>query len=383
MSINLQNYQQQPQKPATTTSKTSSSSRLMDIFNRDIELTNSFGAKAKQTFYSNLETLLTAGLDIQSALQLVEEGFKKRKQKAILQELREAVVSGSSLSEALAQTTKFTNYEINTIRIGEETGRLTVVLLEMADFFEKSLKYRRQLLGALSYPIFVSGFALSVVYFLLRFLVPMFSGIYGRFDKELPAMTKTIVSMSDWLQAYSYLIFLGLAGIIIGLYTQRSQLWFRKWSAWLLIRLPIFGKIIKSIYLARFCQSMFLLLNSKVPLLRAVELVREMINFHPIEKILEQAEKEIIVGQTLSHTLRQSKFFPNQMLALIAVGEEASQLENMFGKIATQYNQSVDQQTEVIGRLIEPVLIIGLGLIVGFILVAMYMPLFQLSLTVN
>ena len=378
MSINLNQYQVKNKQQKKSNKKKTVT--LMEFMNKDIELTNPFGAKQKQIFYTNLETLLTAGLDIQRALELVEEGYKKKSQKAIINQLKEQVVAGSALSEAMEHLDKFTTYEVNTVRIGEETGRLTIVLKELGDFFEKSLRYRRQLLGALSYPFFVTGFALMVVFFLLRYLVPMFSGIYGRFDKDLPAMTQNIVALSEWLQAYSYLIFLGILGFIGLLYWKRNSHWFKRWSAIFLIKLPIFGSIIKQIYLARYCQAMFLLLNSKVPLLKTVELVRQMIAFYPIEEALTIAEKEIIVGENLSSSLRKFKFFPNQMLALIEVGEEASQLENMFGKLASQYNENIDRQTEVVGRLIEPVLIIGLGLIVGFILVAMYLPLFQLSI---
>jgi type IV pilus assembly protein PilC len=378
MSINLKNYRQE-KKVAKKTNTTS----IADFFNQDIELFNSyFNNKIKQGFYANLETLLTAGLDIQNALTLIEEGQKKKATKAIIVQLREAVVDGLALSKAMESVGRFTNYEVQSVRIGEETGRLNIVLDELADFFEKSLKYKRQLIGALSYPFFISSFALAVVYFLLRYLVPMFSGIYGRFDKELPTITQKIVTISEWLQSYSYLVFLGLLGIIIFLYWKRTTVWFRKWSAKLLLRMPIFGSIIKQIYLARFCQSMFLLLSAKVPLLKAVSLVRQMIAFYPIEQALEQSEQGIVQGELLSTMLRKSNFFPNQLLALLTVGEEASRLEQMFSKLAKQYNEGVDQQTEVVGRLIEPVLIIGLGLLVGIILVAMYMPLFQLSTNV-
>lgn len=384
MAINLKNYKGNTFSKETKSSTSSKkSTSILDFLNQDIELFNSyFNNKIKQSFYSNLETLLTAGLDIQNALSLIEEGQKKKATKAIIHELQQEVVNGQALSEAMQSVGRFTNYEIQSVRIGEETGRLNIVLAELADFFEKSLKYRRQLLGALSYPLFVSSFALGVVYFLLRYLVPMFSGIYGRFDKELPAITQKIVTISEWLQSYSYLVFLAIFGLVIFLYWQRTKIWFRKWSAKVLLRMPIFGSIIKQIYLARFCQSMFLLLSAKVPLLKAVALVRQMIAFYPIEQALEQSEQGIIQGELLSTMLKQSKFFPNQLLALLAVGEEASRLEQMFSKLAKQYNEAVDQQTEVVGRLIEPVLIIGLGLLVGIILVAMYMPLFQLSTNV-
>jgi type IV pilus assembly protein PilC len=382
MAINIKKYNHQKKTPSNTSKKQSST--IKELLNKDINLFgNPFNAKEKQSFYANLETLLTAGLDIQRALKLIQEGVKKRQNQAVLVSLHDSIVEGAALSEAMEIRDVFTDYEVQTIRIGEETGRLSIVLQELADFFEKSMRYRRQLIGALSYPLFVSGFAILVVFFLLRFLVPMFSGVYGRFGQDLPFITQQIVNISEWLESYSYLIFLFFGGLVAFLFSQKERGWFKKWSAILLIRMPIFGKIIKQIYLARFCQSMALLLHSKVPLLRAVELVRAMINFYPIEIALEAAEKGIIKGDLLSHQLRLFKLFPSSFLALIEVGEEASQLENMFSKLSSQYNEKVDQQTEVIGRLIEPILIVGLGLLVGIILIAMYLPLFQLSTTVG
>jgi type IV pilus assembly protein PilC len=178
-------------------------------------------------------------------------------------------------------------------------------------------------------------------------------------------------------------VLINLASKIAFLYYQRKQIWFRKVLSIFIINIPIFGNVIKKIYLARFCQAMAFLLNSKVALLKTVELIAQMIQFYPIEHSLNQAEDSILNGNSLNETLEQFKFYPEELIALIKVGEEASQLDTMFSKLAEQYNDEVEQQTKAIGSLLEPILIIGLGVIVGFILIAMYMPLFQLSMGIQ
>ena len=363
--------------------KTQQTSSLQELMNRDIELFNAFDAKKKEDFYTKLNILTTAGLDIQQALQLIEKGQKKKSVQAIIENIREQVIEGASVSDAMANTTKFSKYEVFSIKIGEETGKLSHILKELSFFFKRLIQYRQQLMGALTYPAFVILFSFAVIVFLLNFLVPMFSGVYDRFDQELPMITQQIVNLSDWLQGNLKYILLGFVLTIGFLYYQRKQTWFRKAFSFFILHLPVFGKVIKKIYLARFCQAMAFLLNSKVALLKTVELIAQMIQFYPIEYSLNQAEKSILNGDSLNETLERFKFYPEELIALIKVGEEASQLDTMFSKLAEQYNEEVEQQTKAIGSLLEPILIISLGVIVGFILIAMYMPLFQLSMGVQ
>ena len=257
------------------------------------------------------------------------------------------------------------------------------VLEELSSFFKRSIKYRQQLLGALAYPVFVISFAFLVIYFLLNYLVPLFSDVYERFDGELPQITQKIILLSDWLGANSVYLFLTLASIFGLLYWQRRQTWFRRASSWLLLRLPIFGGIFQQLYLSRFAQSMALLLRARIPLLKSVQLVAKMVGFYPIEVSLKNAEAEILRGKLLQESLEGYSIYPQQLLALVQVGEESSTLDAMFQKLSDQYNEEVEQKTAVIGSLIEPLLIIFLGVLVGVILVAMYLPLFQLSVGAN
>ncbi len=365
--------------------KTSKNKKYVtNILSKEINL---FGTglplQKKESFYSELQILLFAGLDLQRALTLIIENQRKTSDKSLFSNIQQSIIDGLSLSASIEETGQFSKYEVFSIKIGEETGQLTSILNELASFFKKSLQYRRKVFGALAYPIFVIVFSLAVVVFLLQFLVPMFSGVYERFDKELPELTQKIVFLSNWMVDYSMYLFLGIGIFMVFLFTQRTKVWFRKVSSWLLIRLPIFGALIQEIYLVRFCQSMSLLLSSKIPLLQAVGLVKSMINFYSIEVALSHAEKEILNGSTLEDALRPFSFFPKQLLALVKVGEEASQLDAMFQKLGEQYNNAVEQRTEVLSSLIEPILIVGLGVLVGIVLIAMYLPLFQLSTGVN
>ncbi len=379
MAIKIDQHRKEPTAPKAAQGQ-SSMERLTELLNRDISLFGSgISLKHKESLYYELGILLSAGLDIQKSLALVEMGQKNKKFKAELQQIREHIVNGSSLSEALVKSGKFTDFEIFSLQIGEETGQMNEVLEELSSFFKRSIKYRQQLFGALAYPVFVISFAFLVIYFLLNYLVPLFSDVYKRFDGELPPITQTIIKLSNWLGANSGYLFLSIAIIFGLLYWQRQQTWFRKSSSWLLLRLPIFGGIFQQLYLSRFSQSMALLLRARIPLLKSVQLVSKMVGFYPIEVSLQNAETEILKGKLLQESLQGYSIYPQQMLALVQVGEESSTLDAMFQKLSDQYNEEVEQKTAVIGSLIEPILIIFLGVLVGVILVAMYLPLFQLS----
>ena len=371
-----------PQKKSVRAAAPSSSSTrsIWAAMNRDIQwLEPKFGLKKKQLLYGQLETLLQSGLDIQAALELIEQSFKKKQDRALVRALKDAIVSGKSLSESMELVGKFSVYERYSIQIGEESGRLQQVLHDLRGFFEKTLRYQRQLTGALAYPVFVLSFSVLAVLFLLRYLVPMFSGIYGRFQQDLPPLTQFVVDLSNWIGvALPYL--LGGTLVLLGVvYSQRQRLWFQRLKGGLLLRIPLFGRIIQKVYLARFCQAMALLLVSGVPLLNALRLVKQMIHFYPVSTTLAQAEQAVFQGTQLHEALRRFNFYPPQALALIQVGEESGKLAIMFDRLAQQYTEEVDQQTAVIGSLIEPILIVFLGSIVAVILVAMYLPLFKMS----
>ncbi|MEM1323510.1 MAG: type II secretion system F family protein [Bacteroidota bacterium] len=380
MSIDLSKYNRPTAGKARKKSGAASEGQsISDLLNKDISLFgNQLSMKKKEAFYTELEVLLKAGLDLKTALDLIEEGKVNNKDKALLETIRQAVIQGDSLSGAMKATKKFSPYEIYSIQIAEESGKLPPVLVELSSYFAKSMQYRRLLISALSYPVLVITVSLFALVFLLNFLVPLFSDIYARLNQDLPGLTLFIVNLSDVVQKYLGKVLLGLGILVTFFLFQRKKDWARKLGSSLLMRLPIFGGIVKQLYLARFSQAMSFLLGARVPLLSAIDLIRKMVGFYPIEKSLDVVEADITKGHALHHSLRQFKVYPRQMVALVKVGEEANQLDVMFKKLAEQYNEEVEQRTKTLGSLIEPVLIVFLALIVGLVLVSMYLPIFKL-----
>ena len=384
MAINLNHLEVEEYAISSVKAKEKNKTTKVEWWNKEIQLFGrGMGLQQKETLYTHLAVLLQAGLDIQKSLTMVGNNFKKKNQQKILKEIRERIVDGDSFSAALKSTGKFSDYEVYSIQIGEESGQLIRVLEELGSYYTKSIKYKQMLIGAMAYPSFVISFALLVTFFLLKYLVPMFGDIYKRFDGELPLITQKIIALSDWLGNNAGYLFFGLLLTIGLLFWKREKESLRRLGALFILKIPIFGDIIRNIYLSRLCQSMYLLLHSRVPLLKAVALVKKMVGFYPIEQSLNKAEEEVLEGKPFHEVLGQFSFYPEQLVALVQVGEESSTLDQMFQKLASQYSNEAERRTAMIGSLLEPVLIVGLGLLVGVILVAMYMPLFQMTVGVG
>lgn len=353
---------------------------IYNLFSKDISLTSSnLSDKKKERFYSEFHMLLSAGIDMKSALELISEEEKNLNIKELYQSIKKEVISGKSLSQTLMESGKFSTYEYQSIRIGEESGKLNWVLNQLTTYFTSKIKQKRQLLNAISYPAIVLVTALGAVFFMMNFVVPMFTGIFKRFKGELPYLTQLVINASATLTNYSLLLFLSLcltAGIF---YTQRKTNWFRKYSSALILRIPFIQDLIRMIYLARFCQSMNLLISSHTPLVESIELVKKMIGFYPIELALEPVREDLMHGKTISQSLSKHKIFYGKMITLIKVAEEVNQLELVFEKLSKQYTEEIEHKTGLMGTLLEPIMIVFLGLLVAIILIAMYLPLFKLS----
>lgn len=352
----------------------------LDFLNKDIKLFGSaFNDKKKERFYSELFILFSAGVDIRSALELIEEEQAKEKDRLLFASIKESIIAGNSLSKALQQTGLFTMYEYYSLQIGEESGRLTEVLTELSIFFTKKIQQKRQLTSALSYPTVVFFASFGAIFFMMKFVVPMFSDVFKRFKGELPAFTKLIIRISDLFGHYSFYFILAFLAIAGFLYSQRKAIWFRKYGAELILRTPIMKDMIGKIYLARFCQSMNLLISAKTPLVTAIDLVKKMVGFYPIEASLDIVQDDLLKGKPLHLSLAKFAIYNRRMISLLKVAEEVNQLDTMFSRLSKQYSDEVEHQTSILGSLIEPIMIIFLGVLVAVILVAMYLPLFQMS----
>ncbi len=378
--IDLNKFDLVKKKPESKKEKSAS----LDFLNKDLKLFGAgFSDKKKERFYSELCILFSAGVDIRSAMELIEEEQTKEKDKILFTSIKESLIAGAGLSKAVELTGMFSAYEYYSMQIGEESGRLIEVLMELSLFFSKKIQQKRQLTSALSYPVVVFSASFGAIFFMMKFVVPMFSDVFKRFKGELPYFTRLIIRLSDAFSNYSLYMILGITIVITFLYRQRRAVWYRKLSADVLLHTPIMKDMISKIYLARFCQSMNLLISAKTPLVTAIDLVKKMVGFYPIEISLDTIKDDVMKGKALHLSLAKFKIYNKRMISLIKVAEEVNQLDVIFSKLAKQYSDEVEHQTSILGSLIEPVMIIFLGLLVAIILVAMYLPLFQMSSTVG
>lgn len=379
--IDISKYNSNPHQKNSSKNTVGDESTLTKLLNTEIKLfEKKFDAKQKEWFYSELGVLLSAGVDIKTAFEIIEQETSNKKHLKLITEIKTDVLRGSGVYVAFEKHNSiFSSYESQSIKIGEETGKLSEVLLELGKYYTSAIKLRRQIIGTLTYPIIVITLAVFIVYFMLSFVVPMFGDIFKQTGGQLPETTRLLIKISN---KSSFIFYSLLSLVLLGFTlhkTQSSKNWYRSFTSHLFLKIPIVNKLIQKIYLARFCQSMRLLMGAKVLFTEALALVENMIGYYPIEKAIKQARQDVIAGSSLHESLAKHKIFPAKLTALIKVSEEVNAPEMIFDKLANQYSDEIEHQQAVIGKVIEPFFIIVLGLIIGFILVAMYMPLFQIS----
>lgn len=340
---------------------------------------NSLSSKKKYNFYNELAVLLKANITLKDALSLITKNQVKENDKLIFDGILEKILSGKSLSTAIKESKHFTNYEYHSIHIGEETGTLSLICNRLGQFFERKNEQKRIVISALTYPAIVLSTAILVVVFMLSYVVPMFKGIFEQNKLELPYLTKLIVSFSEAIQNYGwYFFFLGIA-IFFGLKFLIKNHKFRELYHNAILRTPILGKFILKIYLAQFTQAMSLLTSSKVPILNSIQLVKNMIDFIPLQNALQKVEESILKGKSLSESLTGNIIFNDRIISLVKVAEETNQTEYIFNQLNEQYNNEVVQQSKLVATVIEPFIVLIVGLIVGLLLIALYLPMFKLS----
>lgn len=357
---------------------------LKKILSQEITIFSAqFGDKQKEEFYLEMATLLSSGVDLRSALQILEEEQTNQKFALTIQHVKDGLIKGLSLWEAMQMEGSFTSYEYFAIQIGEETGKIVAVLEQLHQYFTARLKQKRQLVNALSYPVIILLTSIGAVTFMLMFIVPMFSDVFKRFGGDLPVVTKLIIDMAAFFRSYFWLFALMAAVAISIIYRYRDTQFMKISLARLVKKIPVIGHIVYSMQTARFCTSMALLLGSKVPLIRSLELVRQMIEFYPIQVTLGPIAEDIMNGNFLHVSMSRHPVYGKKLLSLIKIGEEVNKLDLFFDKLAKQFSSEAEHQMGLLSTFLEPLMIIFLGIIVGVILLAMYLPMFQISTTVG
>ncbi|UGU18169.1 type II secretion system F family protein [Sinomicrobium kalidii] len=338
-----------------------------------------FSNKKKEDFYTEISILLKAGITLKEALTLIRENQKKKNLQQFHDDLIGEIVSGKNFSDAVQGKKEFTEYEYHSLKIGEETGTLERVTEELGSFFAGKNEQRRTLISALIYPVIILTTAVLVVVFMLRYVVPMFQDIFTQNNVELPGITKAIINLSNFSEGKGWVLIVFIIGFLIGRKVLAGKKWYKRIKDHILMKTPFIGPFVKNVYLAQFTQAVSLLTASRVPVVNSIQLVKKMISFYPLQQALEEVESGILQGQSLSESLKQAQIFDHKMVALVKVAEETNQTEFIFDRLNHQYNVEVQQKSKMLSTMMEPFIILFVGIIVGVILIAMYLPMFKLS----
>jgi len=378
-SIDLKTYQLK--KPAKPVNEAGTATRqLVTLLNTDISFSKGgLNDKKKEYLYLELSSMLEAGVNLKDSFELVTADQQKEKDKVLYQTILKSVLSGATFSDALQQTGKFSLYEVYSLKIGEETGKLIDVLKDLAKYYQNKIKQRRKIVSALTYPCVVMCTSLAAVFFMLKFVVPMFGDVFKRFGGHLPWITEKIINISQALSSYFWVFVVLVVALTLFVIAVRQTEQFKKTMAAVVLKIPVAGNLVQKIYLARLCNAMQLLISARLPLLRTISLVSQMIGYYPISSSLKKVETGIMDGKLLHQSMQEFDIYPSKMIQLIKVGEETNRLDYFFNKIAEQYVEEVEFKTATISSVMEPLIIVFLGLIVGVILISMYLPLFQMS----
>jgi type IV pilus assembly protein PilC len=344
-------------------------------------------AKQLTTFTRQLSTLQDAGLPLLRSLQILEGQLKPGKLKNILMSVCEDVEGGSALSEAMAKHPRaFDRLYSKMVNAGEIGGVLDVILQRLAEFMEKSQRLRRKIRGAMVYPSVVVIVAMAILTFIMVFIIPKFEEIFTDFGVELPGLTLWLVNTSRWVAGNN-------ADQAIGGWLYICAAPFVLWGLFKLIRkagpgkaitdtillwMPIFGKLIRKTTIARFTRTLGTLISAGVPILEAILITRDTSGNYVFEKALTKVHDSIREGESFADPLRESKTCDAIVVNMIDVGEETGELDAMLLKIADNYDEEVDVAVASLVSLLEPMMVVVIGLIVGTIVVAMFLPMVKM-----
>jgi len=336
--------------------------------------------RSLQVFSRQFATMIDAGLNIVSALLILEQQTDDKALSEVVREVRAGVEGGMLLSQAMAQHPKvFDRLYIAMVEAGEAAGILDKVLDRVALQIEKEMKIKRRVKGAMIYPTLVLCFAFLVLVGMLLFLVPIFEGIFEDLDGELPILTKVIVAASDVMKGYWFIVFPAIGGSIYG---------FRKWKktpagrqVWDRFKLHApagIGKVVLKVTMARFSRTLATLVAAGVDIIKALEISGQTAGNWVVESALADVRAKVHQGIPIAEPLIENPVFPPLVSQMVKVGEETGELEKMLDKIADFYEDEVDASIQALTSIVEPLMMIGVGLVVGIIIIAMYMPMFKL-----
>jgi len=327
-----------------------------------------------------LSILLGAGVPLVTSLEALISQITNPMLKKTMAQIKESVNEGNSLAFSLSQHPKvFSNIYINMVHSGEASGSLDVVLGRLAEFGEHQQALRGRFKAALAYPVFMSLIGTLVLFFLITFVVPNITKIFTEMHQALPLPTVVLIGVSNFLLSFWWAILLALfIGIVILRHSKKRPGVHHLWDK-LKLRIPLLGSINQKIALARFGGTLGSLLQSGVPLISALQIVGKIVDNSLIEGVLDNAVEDIQAGKSLASTLSQSPWFPSVVIQMISVGEQSGELEAMLNKIADTHEREVESHIMALTSMLEPVMILIMGLMVGFVVISILLPIFEMN----
>ena len=331
-----------------------------------------------------LSTLLGAGVTLVEALSALVDQVEKERLKRVLSDVKQRVNEGSSLADALAPHQKiFGALYINMIRAGEHSGALDSVLLRLAEFTEGQARLKQKLVGTMIYPAIMMVVGGGILTLLMTVVVPKVTKIFEDMQVTLPWTTRLLIFSSDTLQNWWFVIFPIVVGSITGfVWWTRSPAGKPVWDKRLL-RMPVVGSLVRMLAIARFSRTLSTLLKSGVPVLNAMDIVKNIITNTVLADVIDKARDAIREGESIANPLKRSGEFPPLVYHMVAIGERSGQLEDMLVNVATSYETQVDVRIGALTALLEPLIIVAMGAVIAFVAFSILMPILQLNTSIH
>ena len=335
-------------------------------------------------FTQQLSSMLGAGLPLVSALEALQEQTSNLIFQVIIRSVRIDVASGTPFSEACAKyPNAFPKLFVSMVQAGEASGSLGDILEKTSTYFDESVKLNKKVKSALTYPVTVILFAIVLVNVLLIFVIPVFAEMFTSFGGELPAPTQFLIDLSNFLKNYIVFIILGLViGVkVLGRFFKTPK--GREVKDFLLIRVPIFGELVRKVSISRFCRTFSILMKSGVPILQSLEIVSSGANNVYVEKACSDISRTVSQGGQISEVLAVTPYFPSLIKHMTQAGEQTGDIDSMMVKISDFYDIEIENTVNALTSLLEPLLIVVLGVIIGGIVMAMFLPIFKMPTVIN
>ena len=355
-------------------------SKAKGIQNDSVSFFRRVRPKDVYAFTRQLSTLLGAGVPLVASLDALLSQSSNQILKKIIAQVKESVNQGNSLASALSQHPKtFSNLYVNMVHSGESSGSLDVVLERLAEFGENQQALRGRFKAALAYPLFMSLIGILVLFFLITFIVPNITKVFVEMHHTLPLPTLILINVSDFMLSFWWVFVLILIGLIVIVKRAIKRPKFHYIWDNIKLRLPVFGTINQKIALAQFARALGSLIQSGVPLLSSMQIVRNIVNNVLIAGVIDNAIEEIREGKSLAGTLSKSPWFSSMAVQMISIGEQSGQLEGMLNKIADNNEREVESSIIALTSMLEPIMILAMGVVVGFVVISILLPIFEMN----